>query len=61
MSMGWRDLGSGPHSWKKPWGQVLGRAKFKLGVGPLLRICVEGESQHVERRTSGVWSSRIWS
>ena len=31
-----------------------------LVAGPLLRICTEGERQHVERRASGVWSSGVW-
>ena len=27
---------------------------FKLGPGPLLRTCAEGEKQHVQMRASGV-------
>ena len=54
------------------WGWNLGRGRvweagprrvggvtFECGAGPLLRPCAEGERQHVERRGSGVWSSRV--
>ena len=41
-------------------GKGLGGVMFKCGVGPLLRTCVEGERQHVERRASGVWGSGVW-
>ena len=44
---------------KRPWGWGLGGAMFKRGAGPLLRTCVEGVRQHVERRASGVWSSGV--
>ena len=36
-----------------------GGVTLKCGVGPLLRTCAEGERQHVERRASGMWSSRV--
>ena len=40
-------------------GRDLGGAMLKHGTGPLLRTCVE-ERQHMERRASGVWNSRVW-
>ena len=37
----------------------LGGVTFKHGAGPLLRSYAEGDRQHVERRASGVWSTRV--
>ena len=39
------------------WG--LCEVTFKCGAGPRLRICMEGERQHVQRGTSRVWSSEF--
>ena len=55
-------LGSGPMQPEKALGAGPRQAMFKFRVGPLLRTRPEAERQHVQRATSGVWSSvEFWS